>query len=92
MPTYEYQCKKCKRRFERLQPITAPPLKRCVHCGGAAERLIGSGAGLIFKGSGFYSTDYKKSSTGASRPSKAEKTPSKRPDPAGPKAEGPAKK
>ena len=60
MPTYVYQCLKCKKKFERFQKITAPPLKQCVHCGGKAERLIIGGVGLIFKGSGFYITDYKK--------------------------------
>ncbi|MBI2094669.1 MAG: zinc ribbon domain-containing protein [Candidatus Omnitrophica bacterium] len=60
MPTYEYRCLKCRRKFERLQRITEPPLGRCVFCKGKAERLISAGVGLIFKGSGFYSTDYKK--------------------------------
>ena len=63
MPTYEYQCQKCKKKFEKLQRMTEPPLKKCPHCGGKAERLIGAGAGLIFKGSGFYITDYKKANT-----------------------------
>lgn len=59
MPTYEYECAK-GHRFERLQPITAKPLRRCVTCGAPVQRLIGGGAGLIFKGSGFYVTDYKR--------------------------------
>jgi len=59
MPTYEYECKK-GHRFERLQPMTAAPLRKCVECGGSAKRLISSGTGLIFKGSGFYITDYKR--------------------------------
>ena len=59
MPTYEYLCLKCKKRFERLQSITAEALKKCPSCGGKVERQIGGGAGLIFKGSGFYITDYK---------------------------------
>lgn len=61
MPTYEYRCKK-GHVFERLQKMNDAPLKRCDRCKGPVERLIGSGAGLIFKGSGFYITDYKKSS------------------------------
>ena len=60
MPTYEYRCLKCRKKFEKLQRITEPPLGRCVFCKGKVERLISSGVGLIFKGSGFYCTDYKK--------------------------------
>ena len=59
MPTYEYECLKCKRHFERLQSILAEPLKHCPVCKGKAKRLIGAGAGLIFKGSGFYITDHR---------------------------------
>lgn len=59
MPTYEYRCKKCGYQFEKFQQITAEPLKKCPECGGAVERLISGGAGIIFKGSGFYETDYK---------------------------------
>ncbi len=59
MPTYEYECKKCKKRFEIFQNITAKPLKKCQDCGGSLKRLIGSGSGIIFKGSGFYATDYR---------------------------------
>jgi putative FmdB family regulatory protein len=59
MPTYEYQCQKCKCRFEEFQKISDPPLVKCPKCGGGLERLISGGSGLIFKGSGFYITDYK---------------------------------
>lgn len=60
MPTYEYACKSCKHAFEEFQSIKAAPLKKCPECGKAAlERLIGTGAALIFKGSGFYQTDYR---------------------------------
>ena len=62
MPTYEYQCLKCKKKFDQLQKITAGALKKCVYCGGRAERMISAGTGFIFKGSGFYATDYKKKS------------------------------
>jgi putative FmdB family regulatory protein len=61
MPTYDYLCKKCDHAFEKLQRITEKPLTKCPKCGGRVERLIGGGAGLIFKGTGFYITDYKKS-------------------------------
>lgn len=59
MPTYEYQCRKCKRRHEASQSITAKPLTTCPHCGGKLKRLISSGSGFLFKGSGFYITDYR---------------------------------
>ena len=60
MPTYEYKCDACGHAFERFQSITADPVKRCPECGKAkVKRLIGTGAGLIFKGSGFYITDYR---------------------------------
>lgn len=62
MPTYEYECKKCGDRFDAFQSITAEPLKRCKKCRGALRRLIGTGAGILFKGSGFYQTDYRDSS------------------------------
>lgn len=60
MPTYEYECKKCGKRFERYQSITAKPLKKCPDCGGRVRRIISAGGGVIFKGSGFYETDYKR--------------------------------
>ena len=62
MPTYEYQCQKCKRRHEAFQSITAKPLTRCGKCGGRLKRLLGSGSGFLFKGSGFYITDYRSKS------------------------------
>ncbi len=61
MPTYEYECLDCKYTFEEFQRITDKPLDKCPKCGGRAKRLISGGAGLIFKGSGFYVTDYKRS-------------------------------
>jgi putative FmdB family regulatory protein len=60
MPTYEYACQKCGYQFEEFQAITADPLTECPEGGGKVKRLISAGAGLIFKGSGFYITDYKK--------------------------------
>jgi putative FmdB family regulatory protein len=61
MPTYEYQCQKCGHTFEQFQSIKAEPLQKCVQkgCRGKVRRLIGAGAGLLFKGSGFYITDYR---------------------------------
>ena len=62
MPTYEYQCQKCKKRHEAFQSITAKPLSKCPKCKGALKRLLGSGSGFLFKGSGFYVTDYRSKS------------------------------
>ena len=59
MPTYEYECNSCSHRFEKFQVISAGPLKRCPKCRHKLRRLVGTGGGLIFKGSGFYSTDYR---------------------------------
>jgi putative FmdB family regulatory protein len=59
MPTYEYKCKDCGFKFEEFQSIVAAPLEKCPSCQGKLERLLSGGAGLIFKGSGFYITDYK---------------------------------
>ena len=60
MPTYEYECERTGRRLEAFQNITAEPIQQCPECGGKARRLIGSGGAVIFKGSGFYATDYRK--------------------------------
>jgi putative FmdB family regulatory protein len=62
MPTYDYECRQCGHRFELFQSITEEPVKRCPKCGkNTARRLFGGGLGIIFKGSGFYTTDYKRS-------------------------------
>ncbi len=84
MPTYTYQCKSCEHTFDLFHAISAQPKVKCPECKGACRRLIGTGAGVIFKGSGFYETDYKKgngktSSTsgksgGSSSESKSEST------------------
>lgn len=66
MPTYEYECLDCKVRFEEFQRMSDPPVKKCPKCGGRVRRIISGGAGLIFKGTGFYATDYKKSGTNGS--------------------------
>jgi putative FmdB family regulatory protein len=63
MPTYEYICDSCQHQFERFQSIKARPVRKCPKCGKlSVQRLIGAGAGIIFKGSGFYETDYRSDS------------------------------
>jgi putative FmdB family regulatory protein len=62
MPTYEYECTGCGYRFDKFQSIKDPPLKRCPKCRRKVRRLLGAGAGIIFKGSGFYTTDYRSKS------------------------------
>lgn len=76
MPTYEYECKSCNYRFEEFQSITDEPIKVCPKCGKAVRRLFGGGMGIIFKGSGFYTTDYKRSSaiTGGNGSSKSKES------------------
>jgi len=65
MPLYEYECKKCHQRFERIQKFSDPHVKKCPKCGGPIEQVISAPA-VQFKGSGWYVTDYaKKSSTGS---------------------------
>lgn len=61
MPTYEYECGSCGHQFEVFQPIKDKPRKKCPECGKGVKRLIGSGSAVIFKGSGFYQTDYRSS-------------------------------
>jgi putative FmdB family regulatory protein len=71
MPTYEYRCSACGHEFEEFQSITSKPIRKCPVCRkNKVARLIGSGAGLIFKGSGFYQTDYR--SEGYQKAAKAE--------------------
>jgi len=64
MPTYDYKCNNCGFSFEFFQSMKDEPLKTCPKCKGEVKRLIGAGAGPIFKGTGFYETDYKKPSNG----------------------------
>jgi putative FmdB family regulatory protein len=60
MPTYGYACEQCGHEFDSFQSITAKPLRKCPQCGRSSlKRLIGTGAGILFKGSGFYCTDYR---------------------------------
>ena len=91
MPLYEYQCKKCGHRFERIQSFSADDVKECPVCQGEVERLISTPARPHFKGSGFYSTDYgakpaaSSSSEGSSTPAaKTESAPAPAAAPATP--------
>ena len=74
MPLYEYECKKCKRRFERIQKFSDDPIKKCPQCGGPVEKVISAPA-VQFKGSGWYVTDYARKSSG-SRESREDGKPS----------------
>ncbi|MGD0038488.1 MAG: zinc ribbon domain-containing protein [Bacteroidota bacterium] len=77
MPTYEYRCKSCGHEFEEFQMMSADPLIMCPKCAKPAlKRLMSSGVGLIFKGSGFYATDYQKSDTSSSSGKKSKSKPS----------------
>ncbi len=85
MPTYEYRCKSCGHEFEEFQTMSSDPLTVCPKCARPSlKRLMSSGVGLIFKGSGFYLTDYKKSNTSLSSSAKSE---SKADSPSEPKPE-----
>jgi putative FmdB family regulatory protein len=64
MPLYEYQCKKCGHRFEKIQKFSDKPVKKCPECGGPVEQTISAPA-VQFKGSGWYVTDYAKKSAGS---------------------------
>lgn len=85
MPTYDYKCNACDHRFEHFQSMSDKVLKKCPECGkNALERLIGTGAALIFKGSGFYQTDYRsesyKKSAESDKPSDSKPSESKASD------------
>ena len=83
MPTYDYRCPSCGHDFEKFEKINARVRPKCPQCGTRAERQISGGAGLLFKGSGFYITDYKRpkgGDKGESDPSsKSEKPETKKP-------------
>ncbi len=81
MPTYEYACMKCGHRFEEFQSIMAEPISNCPECAGHVERQISGGVGLIFRGSGFYLTDYQKSGAKSDDNGSATKTDSKKETP-----------
>ncbi len=75
MPTYDYECTKCGYTFEVFQKINSKPKDKCPKCGGKVRRLISGGCGLIFKGSGFYITDYKKKEQKSDKLAKEKDTP-----------------
>lgn len=100
MPTYEYRCKACNHEFEEFQSITAKPLKKCPSCAKLRlERLIGTGSAVMFKGGGFYETDYRsesykkaaKADADAAKP-KSESSDSGKKSDAKPDTKAPAKK
>lgn len=72
MPTYDYKCNACEHRFEKFQSITSDPVRMCPVCGEKKVlRLLTGGSGLIFKGSGFYITDYKNKKASPEQPAKS---------------------
>ena len=90
MPTYDYVCRACEHRFEHYASMTEPALLRCPKCGrDKLERLIGAGAGILFKGSGFYETDYKRAGSKSEVP-KSDAPKADAPKGDGPKADAPA--
>jgi putative FmdB family regulatory protein len=75
MPFYEYKCSNCGFELEELQKMSDEPLKKCPECGkNTLQKLLGTGGGLIFKGSGFYLTDYKKKSSSSQDSSKSSRS------------------
>lgn len=74
MPTYEYKCPKCGTEFEEFQKMNAKSAAKCPKCGAKAERQLSGGGGFVFKGSGFYTTDYKRA--GEKKPSEGPDKPS----------------
>jgi len=73
MPTYEYECLSCGSNFDAFQKMSESPLDKCVKCQGSVRRVVSGGSGVIFKGSGFYITDYGKEKSAPSKTS-SEKT------------------
>lgn len=85
MPTYEYRCPSCGHEFEKVLKMTSKSKPKCPQCGKRAERMMSTGVGLVFKGTGFYATDYKragepKTEAGEKTEKKPEKAPEKAPE------------
>ena len=74
MPTYEYRCAECGNEFEQFGRMSDPPVQECPNCHAQAQRKISGGAGLVFKGSGFYITDYR--GEGYKKAAESDKAPS----------------
>ena len=97
MPTYEYRCPECGTDFEKFQKMSDEPVAECPSCGAKAERRLSAGAGLLFKGSGFYITDYRgegykkaaASESGGGSPSSSEGKGESKPAESKPAAEAP---
>ncbi len=90
MPTYDYECKACRHPFELVQSIKAGPIKKCPKCGKLkVRRLMGTGGGILFKGSGFYQTDYR--SSGYQEKAKQDSAAGRKPESAAAKPEASAK-
>ncbi len=81
MPTYEYRCSQ-GHHFEQFQRMTEPPVEKCPQCGSPTERLLSAGAGILFKGSGFYITDYRSDSYRKAAEADSEKPPAETSKPA----------
>lgn len=91
MPTYEYECRECGHAFERFQSMSDAPIRTCPECGGEVRRLISAGGGLVFKGPGFYATDYRSDTTPAKkkdRPSGGDVSGAEKSSSGGEKADG----
>ena len=78
MPTYDYKCENCDHMFEYFQAMSDLLLKKCPECSGKIRRLVSGGSGLIFKGSGFYLTDYAKKNSNDKKSEKPTKTEKKK--------------
>lgn len=97
MPTYGYRCPSCGHEYDKIQKISDDTRAKCPECGKRGERLISGGIGVVFKGSGFYETDYKRAGrkpsseasteTGETKPSDKEKTQGDKKEPSKPKSD-----
>lgn len=81
MPTYNYKCTNCDKRFTQLQAMSDKPIEKCGNCSGQVRRIISGGTGMIFKGEGFYLTDYARKKNGVKNgDSKPEKQAKQKPE------------